>query len=160
MSLLLAKDHPLRDWQWIRSHPFRFLVVLAFLLLRSLFGVFWLAAGINKIAKNWLTTDILERIFLDRLTEIPPDAFAVLYLQHFAIPIYKLVAWFVAFGEIYAGLGLLLGVTPRWAAAMSFFILVNLAVGGYYDASLLPFFILNIIFLCWPTCRSVAGKSI
>ena len=30
---------------------------------------------------------------------------------------------------------------------MSLFILVNLAIGGYYDASLIPFFILNILFL-------------
>jgi hypothetical protein len=39
--------------------------------------VFWLAAGINKINKGWLTTDILQDIFLDRLTEMPPDSFAV-----------------------------------------------------------------------------------
>jgi thiosulfate dehydrogenase [quinone] large subunit len=115
--------------------------------------MFWIAAGINKINKGWLTTDTLERIFFDRLTEIPPDAFAVFYLQTFAIPFYKVIAWFIAFGEIYAGFGLLLGFTSRWAAWMSLFILANLAVGGYYDASLIPFFILNIVFLIWPSGR-------
>jgi hypothetical protein len=50
-----------------------------------------------------------------------------------------------------AAIGLLFGTTTRWAAGMSFFILLNLAIGGYYDASLLPFFILNVVFLSWPS---------
>lgn len=138
-------------WRWIRHHPARFTGIVLHLILRSLFGIFWLAAGINKINKDWLTTDILKQIFLDRLTEMPPDSFAVAYLQEFAIPLYKLVAWVVTLGELYAALGLLLGFTTRWAAAMSLFILVNLAIGGYYDASLIPFFLLNFIFLAWPS---------
>ncbi|HJP05340.1 MAG: DoxX family membrane protein [Gammaproteobacteria bacterium] len=137
--------------QWIRQNPVRFTGIILHLLLRTLFGIFWLAAGINKITKGWLDTDILKEIYLDRLTEMPPDSFAVFYLQEFAIPLYKLVAWVVSFGELYAAIGLLLGLTTRWAAGMSFFILFNLAIGGYYDASLIPFFILNIIFLCWPS---------
>jgi thiosulfate dehydrogenase [quinone] large subunit len=136
---------------WIRQHPVRCLGIILHLVLRTLFGIFWLAAGINKINKDWLTTDILKQIYVDRLTEMPPDSFAVLYLQSFAIPLYQLVAWVVTIGELYAASGLLLGCTTRWAAGMSFFILFNLAIGGYYDASLIPFFILNIIFLGWPS---------
>ena len=138
-------------WGWIRKYPVRSLGIVLHLVLRTLFGIFWLSAGINKINKNWLTTDILKQIFLDRLTEMPPDSFAVLYLQAFAIPLYQLVAWVVTFGELYAAIGLLFGITTRWAAWMSFFILLNLAIGGYYDASLIPFFILNVIFLGWPS---------
>lgn len=139
------------QWQWIRSHALRTTGVVVHLVLRTLFGIFWLAAGINKIRKDWLTTDILEEIYLDRLTELPPDSFAVMYLQFFAIPLYELVAWVVTWGELYAAVGLLLGLTTRWAAGVSLFILVNLAVGGYYDASLIPFFILNILFLSKPS---------
>jgi len=135
----------------MKQHPIRTLGVILHLLLRTLFGVFWLAAGINKINKGWLNTDLLKEIFLDRLTEMPPDSFAVLYLQVFAIPLYQPVAFVVTIGELYAAVGLLFGITTRWAAGMSFFILLNLAVGGYYDASLLPFFILNVLFLCWPS---------
>ena len=51
------------------------------------------------------------------------------------------MAWLVTFGELYAVVGLLLGLTTRWVAA----------VGGYYDASLLAFFISNIVFLSWPS---------
>lgn len=142
-------------WQlkWITSHPLRTVGVILHLLLRTLFGIFWLAAGVNKVRKDWLTTDILKEIYLDRLEWLPPDAFATLYLQYFAIPLYKLVAWVVTFGELYAAIGLLLGLTTRWAAGVSLFILVNLAIGGYYDASLIPFFILNILFLTKPSGR-------
>ncbi|MBT5890407.1 MAG: DoxX family membrane protein [Chromatiales bacterium] len=134
---------------WIREHKLKTFGIILHILLRTLFGLFWLAAGINKINKGWLTTDILKEIFLDRLNEMPPDAFAVLYLQTFAIPLYMPVSWVVTVGELYAAVGLLLGLTTRWAAGMSLFILFNLAIGGYYDASLLPFFILNLVFIWW-----------
>ena len=146
-------EHFDRVWtkQWIFSHPFRSLGIVLHLLLRTLFAVFWLAAGINKINKDWLTSDILKEIFLDRLTEIPPDAFAALFLQHFAIPLYGLVAWVITLGELYSAVALLVGLTTRTGAAVSFFILFGLAIGGYYDASLIPFFLLNLMFLWWPS---------
>ncbi len=136
-------------WAWIRAHPLRFTGVVLHLLLRTLFAVFWLAAGINKVRNDWLTSDILKEIFLDRLTEMPPDAFASLFLLNFAIPLYVLVAWVITLGEIYSAVGLLLGVTTRIAAAVSMFILCGFAIGGYYDASLIPFFLLNAMFLWW-----------
>jgi len=151
MNTAIDSHTPVWSLAWFREHPFRFAGIVLHLLLRTLFGIFWLAAGLNKINKGWLSTDILERIYLDRLTEMPPDSFAVLYLQSFAIPLYKFIVWILVFGELYVAIGLLLGFTTRWAAGVSLFILVNLAIGGYYDASLLPFFILNIIFLCWPS---------
>ena len=151
MSEAITSRTPIWSLAWIKQNPVRFTGIIVHLLLRTLFGIFWLAAGLNKINKHWLTTDVLQRIFLDRLTEMPPDSFAVFYLQAFALPLYKLVAWVIVFGELYAAVGLLLGWTTRRAAAISFFILMNLAIGGYYDASLIPFFMLNIIFLCWPS---------
>lgn len=136
---------------WIKAHPLRFGGILLHLVLRTLFALFWLAAGINKITSEWLTSDILKRIFLDRLTEMPPDAFASLFLQHFAIPLYVLVAWVITWGEIFSAVGLLLGLLTRSAAGVSLFILFGLAIGGYYDASLIPFFVLNCAFLRWPS---------
>jgi thiosulfate dehydrogenase [quinone] large subunit len=151
MTLTANKYADIWTWTGIRQHPIRTLGIIVHLVLRTLFGIFWLAAGINKINKGWLTTDLLREIFLDRLTEMPPDSFAVFYLQSFAIPLYQAVAFVVTVGELYAAIGLLFGLTTRWAAWMSFFILLNLAIGGYYDASLIPFFILNIIFLTRPS---------
>ena len=149
MMQTVGKYADIWTWHWIRRHPVRMLGIIVHLVLRTLFSIFWLAAGINKINRGWLSTDILKEIYLDRLTEMPPDSFAVLYLQSFAIPLYQIVAWVVTLGELYSAIGLLFGITTRWAAGVSFFILFNFAIGGYYDASLIPFFILNIIFLGW-----------
>ncbi len=151
MKIAVAEYGRVWRWSWMKKHPFRFAGILVHLLFRTLFAAFWLAAGLNKVNKGWLSTDILERIFLDRLTEMPPDAFASLFLQNFAIPLYVLVAWVITVGEIYSAVGLLLGLTTRVAASISLFILFGLAIGGYYDASLLPFFALNIAFLWWPS---------
>ncbi|WP_101757705.1 DoxX family protein [Oceanicoccus sp. KOV_DT_Chl] len=151
MSLAAREYQQVWTWSWIKSHPVLFFGINTHLLLRTLFGIFWLAAGINKINKDWLTSDILKDIFLDRLTEMPPDAFASLFLQHFGIPLYILVAWVITFGEILSAVGLLLGLCTRPSAAISMFILLGFAIGGYYDASLIPFFILNAAFLYWPS---------
>lgn len=149
MKIAVREFDSVWRWAWIRAHPARFTGIVLHLLLRTLFAVFWLAAGINKVRNEWLTSDILREIFLDRLTEMPPDAFASLFLQNFAIPLYVLVAWVITVGEIYSGVGLLLGVTTRIAAGVSMFILCGFAIGGYYDASLIPFFLLNAMFLWW-----------
>jgi thiosulfate dehydrogenase [quinone] large subunit len=151
MTLAIQEFEQVWKWVWIRAHPVRFSGILLHLLLRTLFAIFWLVAGVNKIVNEWLTSDILKKIFLDRLTEMHPDAFASLFLQEFAIPLYLLVAWVITLGEIYSAIGLLVGFTTRIAAGVSIFILIGLAVGGYYDASLIPFFILNAAFLCWPS---------
>ena len=138
-------------WGWIKAHPVRFSGIQLHLLLRTMFAVFWLVAGIGKVLDDWLTTDILKQIFLERLTELPPDAFATAFLQHLAIPLYLPVAWVVVLGELYASVGLLLGLTTRLAASVSLFILCGFVAGGYYDASLIPFFLLNAVFLLWPS---------
>ena len=128
-------------------------IILGFLLVtfRLLFGLFWLLAGINKVNDKWMTSPILENIFLQRLTELPPDSFAVFYLTNFAIPFYQPIGWFITIGEIYSAIGLLIGLTTRSSALVSLFILFNFAIGGYYDASLLPFFILVLLFIKYPT---------
>jgi thiosulfate dehydrogenase [quinone] large subunit len=135
----------------LREHPLRTLGIVLFLLLRTLYGMFWLAAGINKVRKNWLTTDMLLQIYQDRLTEMHPDSFQVWFLQSFAIPLYKLVAWVVTCSELYVGIALLLGLTTRWAAGVAFFILLGLSAGGYYDASLIPFFLLALLMMSRPS---------
>ena len=128
-------------------------IILGFFLVtfRLLFGLFWLLAGINKVNDEWMTSPILENIFLQRLTELPPDSFAVFYLTNFAIPFYQPIGWFITIGEIYSAIGLLIGLTTRSSALVSLFILFNFAIGGYYDASLLPFFILVLLFINYPT---------
>ena len=150
-SLAVREFEQVWTWVWIRAHPVRFFGILVHLLFRTLFGIFWLFAGINKITSDWLTSDYLKRVFEDRLTEMPPDAFASMFLQEFGIPLYILVAWVITWGEILSAIGILFGIMTRPAAGVSLFILFGLAIGGYYDASLIPFFILNATFLVWPS---------
>ncbi|MDE0245340.1 MAG: DoxX family membrane protein [Gammaproteobacteria bacterium] len=151
MKLAVREFRRVWKWTWIKAHPVRFGGILVHLLFRTLFALFWLFAGINKVENDWMTSDYLREVFLERLTEMPPDAFASLFLQNFAIPLYILVAWVITLGELYSAIGLLLGVTTRIAAGVSLFILCGFAVGGYYDASLIPFFILVAAFLWWPS---------
>ena len=135
----------------LKARPFAYFGRTLLIVLRILFGLFFLLAAINKFRKDWLFSDILEKIFLQRLTELNPDAFASLYLEYFALPLYPAVAWMVVWGELFAGIGLLLGLWSRWSALLALFILLNLAIGGYYDASLIPFFIIAGLLIYYPT---------
>ncbi len=135
----------------LRSHPFGYFGRVVHIIFRILFGLFFLLAGINKLIGGWLISDYLKDVFLQRLTELNPDSFPSMYLENFALPLYLLIAWIVTWGELVAGLGLILGLATRPSALVALFILVNLAIGGYYDASLLPFFILCAFFLIFPS---------
>jgi uncharacterized membrane protein YphA (DoxX/SURF4 family) len=136
-----------------RQHPIRMVGIVLHLFLRELYGLFWIAAGVNKLRKDWMTTDILKEIFEDRLTELHPASLQVMFLQDIAIPLYKLVAVFVTVSELYVGVALLLGLTTRWAAAIALVNLLGFSAGGYYDASLIPFFALSIMMMSWPSGR-------
>jgi uncharacterized membrane protein YphA (DoxX/SURF4 family) len=153
MSTAIDTTHSVWTVQHWRQHPVRMTGIVLHLILRGLFGLFWIAAGVNKLRKDWMTTDILRQIFEDRLTEMHPDSLQVMFLQEFAIPFYKLVAVFVTVSELYVGVALLLGLTTRWAAAIALVNLLGFSAGGYYDASLIPFFALCIIMMSWPSGR-------
>lgn len=148
-----ATDTAVFSWRlaWARQYPVKYFGIVLNILFRFLFGLFFLLAGVNKVRKDWMFSDILEEIFLQRLTELNPSSFAYMYLTDFALPLYPLVAWVVVLGEIVVGIGLIFGIATRLSSFGGFFILFNLAIGGYYDASLLPFFILNIIFIIYPS---------
>ena len=135
----------------LKRRPAAITGIVFFLIMRTLFAIFWLVAGVNKINSGWVTSDVLKEVFLQRLTELPPDSFAVFYLSSFAIPLHTLIAWTVTLGELYSAVGLLIGLTTRWSAGVSLFILINFAIGGYYDASLIPFFILVALFIYYPS---------
>ena len=149
---MIMRDNP-HTWSFhgFKTYPIRYFGILLLILLRTFFASFWLLAGINKVKNEWISSDILKEIFLQRLTELPPDSLAVLYLSNFAIPFYKMIAYIVTVGELYSAIGLLIGLTTKWSAIMSLFILLNFAIGGYYDASLIPFFILVFLFVKFPT---------
>jgi len=139
-------------WPHWRQQTGRFLGICLGLFFRLFYGLFFFQAGLNKIMSDW-SSERLVAAFQQRLTELNPDSFASLYLENFALNVTGLIAFIVTWGELVAGIGLLLGIATRWSAALAFFILLNIAIGGYYDASLLPFFAMNIAFVIWPMGR-------
>jgi len=141
-------DTPL--WPSLRQAPLRFSGTAVLVFFRLFYGLFFFQAGVNKMMKGWGYASYLQEVFAQRLTELNPESFAALYLEKFGIPFATPISFVVGYGELLAGLGLLLGLMTRSAAILAFFILLNIAIGGYYDASLLPFFALNITFLFYP----------
>lgn len=135
-----------------RSQPLRAIGISLALLLRWLFGLFHLFAGINKLVQGWLWTDRLKINFEQRLVEDPDAAwFGGPFLTHFGIPYYVAVAWVVTFVELAVAASLLLGIATRFGAALSFWLMLMFAIGGYYDASLLPLWAIAVLLMLLPT---------
>lgn len=147
-----AIDASGRAWPRLREAPARFTGLALLVLLRLFYGLFFFQAGVNKVMKQWDGPRLVEA-FNQRLTELNPDSFASIYLENFGIPWAGPIAFVVTWGEFFAGAGLLLGLLTRPSALVAFFILVNIAIGGYYDASLLPFFAMNLLAIFYPLGR-------
>ena len=137
--------------QSLRKHPLRYLGRSVHLAFRYLFALFFGLAGINKLQSNWLFSDQLRIVYEERLTQLSPDGFAAWFLENIGVPLYLPIAWIVTWVEIVAAICLFMGLSVRPASAASFLLLLSFAVGGYYDASLLPFFLICIMFLSWPS---------
>ncbi|MCC5870226.1 MAG: DoxX family protein [Gammaproteobacteria bacterium] len=143
---------PLR-WASFRTHPMRSLGIVLVLFNRWVFGLFYIFAAINKFRGGYLFTDKLRATLQARVPELPPDSFAVTYIESFIIPLYVPISWLIAWGELAAGVGLLLGLCTRWAAAFALFFIVNFAIGGFYDASLIVLGAIAVLFIVTPSGR-------
>ena len=135
----LASDPPF-SWGWssLRAKPVRYVRAILAVSLRLFMGVFFVAAGVNKLRQGWPWSDRLREVFEDHLLELDPEAFGAMFLDHVGIPFYMPIAWVITFGELAAGIGLLLGLASRWFGVLAFWLIFMIGVGGYYDASLLP----------------------
>ncbi len=131
---------PLREiWGWaaFKARPLAYIGRVLVMFLRYFNGLFYFAAGVNKLIQGWLWSDKLKQVFTQRVTELPPDSFAAAFLQNFAIPLYIPTAYVVTIMELVSGLALLIGLGTRWGAALSVVINLLFGLGGYYDASLI-----------------------
>lgn len=120
-----------------KSHPLAYIGRGLVMFLRYFNGLFYFAAGLNKLRQGWLWSDALEKVFQQRVTELPPDSFAVAFLQNFAIPLHIPTAWVLTSLELASGAALLVGLCTRWGALLAVFTNFLIGVGGYYDASLI-----------------------
>ncbi len=121
------------------------------LALRYLLTAFFAFAAINKWRQEYLTTDRLRRIFVQRLEEIDPESFGAWFIEHIGIPYYKPLAWMVCWGETFIALGLLFGFMTRSAALGAMLFMIMLTLGGYYDASLIVLTLMFLPFVLLPT---------
>lgn len=136
---------------FLRANPLRGSGIGLALVLRVLFGIFFLGGAVNKFRRNYLFGDYPLELFTKRLTEIDPASFPAQYLAQFIIPNYHFIGWVVAWGELAVAVGMLLGLCTRTAGLIAIFLMVNFSLGGYHDASLVVLDLIALIFVVLPT---------
>ncbi len=134
-----------------RERPAKMIGITVVLVLRYLFGFFFLGGGINKILGAWMWTDKLRQVFTQRLAEIEPGSFGAAFLGNVGIPLYMPIAWIVTVVEFAVPVSLFLGLATRLGGALGIWLMVMFAIGGYYDASLIPLWLVAALFVVFPT---------
>ena len=124
---------------------------VALLALRYLLALFFLGAAVNKWRQQYITTDRLSQIFMQRLEEIDPESFGAWFIENIGLPYYQPLAWLVCWGETFIAVGLLFGFMTRSAAVGAMLMMFSFAIGGYYDASLIVLARMFLPFVIWPT---------
>jgi thiosulfate dehydrogenase [quinone] large subunit len=135
----------------IRTAPARTLGISIVLLLRYLMALFFLGSSYNKISTGWLWSDYARGVFESRLAELDPTTFSAKFLSQFAVPWYPLVAWVVTLSVVAVTISLALGLATRFGGALAVWLMVMFAIGGYYDASLIPLWLIAALFVIFPT---------
>jgi len=143
--------HAKFNWTLLKTHPLKGTGIGFILLLRILMGLFFAGGAVNKFQRDYLFSDYPLQLFTKRLSELDPASLPGQYLEGFLIPNYQLVGWTVAWGETAVAVGLLLGFMTRLSGIGAIFIMVNFAIGGYYDASLIPLNLITLLFVVFPT---------
>jgi thiosulfate dehydrogenase [quinone] large subunit len=135
----------------LRTRPLKAAGIGFVLFLRYLYGLFYLFATINKIQRNYMFGDYPLEIFTKQLAQIDPDGIMAAYLRGFLIPNYHFVGAMVTIIWAAVTVGLLLGLCTRWAGALAVFAAINIGLGGFYDASLIPLGLVALLFVVLPT---------
>jgi thiosulfate dehydrogenase (quinone) large subunit len=136
-----------------RTAPLRTLGKFLVLVLRYLLALFFLGSTLNKLVKGWLWSDAGAQTFEARLAEIDPNSFSGLFLSKFAIPFHIPVSWVFVITTITVTVTMTLGLATRLGGVLAFWLMVMIAIGGYYDASLIPLWLIAALFIVFPTGR-------
>ena len=127
-----------------RERPWAAAGAWGVLLLRAMMAVFFTSAARNKVTKEWMTTDVLQLNFLQRLEELDPLSIGARFIENYGLPYYKVFAAMVTLGEVAIAIGLVFGFVTRGAAIGAMLLMLSFTFGGYYDASLI---FLTLMFL-------------
>ncbi len=102
---------------------------MALSILRIFIGIFFLAAGLNKL--QWFgDTSLLARQLANWLRTTPDDSMSHWYLEHVAMPGVAVFARLVPLGEIISGLALLIGFWTPVFASIAFFMVLHYHFAG------------------------------
>lgn len=119
----------------------------AWLLLRLYLGFTWLLLGWGKVTGGFHAGGFLQGAVTNPVlregTPIYPNYVA--FLENFALPNADLISFFVAWGEIFVGLGLIFGVLT--SAAAFFAIVMNMSFLMAGTVSTNPWMIMLTFFL-------------
>lgn len=149
--MTVVSTAPPFHFSMFRTAPIRALGISFVLLLRYLMALFFLGSSINKISQGWLWSDYARGVFESRLSELDPASFGATFLGSFAIPWYLPVAWVVTLTVVTVTISLALGLATRVGGALAVWLMVMFAIGGYYDASLIPLWLIAALFILLPT---------
>lgn len=119
--------------------------------LRYLMALFFLGSSINKLRGEWLWSDASAVIFRQRLAELDPQTFGAAFLTNFAIPYHQAVSWVFTLTAISVTLSFALGLATRVGGALAVWLMIMIAIGGYYDASLLPLWLVAGLMIVCPS---------
>ena len=117
-------------------------------LTRTVYGMYFFLGGCFKVLIGLLWSDILQGMFIERLDEIPPDAFAYGYLTQFAIPWAFVVGYVITLGELTVGFLFVKNLHVRWGAVLAVFLTINIGIGGFFSWTLLGFIAFPMLLLC------------
>ena len=134
-----------------RAAPFRSLGMAAILVLRYAMALFFVGSTVNKLANGWLWSDYGKQVFVQRLTELDPGSFGARFLTNFAIPFYLPVSWVFVATTVTVSVTFTLGVATRAGGVAAFWLMTMIGIGGYYDASLLPLWLIAALMIVFPT---------
>lgn len=151
MSTASTATHASFGISLFRSRPLAALGIGFTLLLRFLYGLFYLFAFKNKIDQGYAWTDYPLQVFTKQLAQIDQSGIMAAYLKGFLIPNYQFVGIVITIVWGAVAIGLLLGLCTRLAGLLAIFATVNIGLGGFYDASLIPLGLIALLFVVLPT---------
>ena len=150
MSTALA-THESFGLALLRARPLNVIGIGCVLLLRYLYGLFFLFSTINKIQRNYMFGDYPLEMFNKQLAQINPDGIMAAYLKGFLIPNYHFIGAMITILWAAVAVGMLLGLCTRWTGVLAVFVCINIGLGGFYDVSLIALGLWAAIFIVLPT---------
>jgi thiosulfate dehydrogenase [quinone] large subunit len=157
----LSRSHELRDPGWYRMVFANTMMAPLWLIVRTYVGWQWLSAGWHKVSGDgWINQDgsalqgFWQRITAPEATSIHYDwyhNFIQFMLDH---GWYHWFAWIIAFGELFVGIGLIVGLLTGFAALGGITMNFNFMLAGSASTNPVLFLLGVLILLAW----KVAGR--